>query len=171
VSLRFTVVGAACVALLSTSPGCGSDSPSAPATPAGAHGAFVDSVSGVCARAVRAHQGHEFPVEGFDPLDPDPDQLPAVADYFATYGQLAQIDDQLHQLRPPAADTTAWTRLLALVDRITANSQAQIGAARSRDAATFVSTVRAGRALTEELDAAGERFGFRSGTACAEVFG
>jgi hypothetical protein len=169
---RLITVGAACVATLSLPTACGSDSPqAAPPTPTSAHGAFVASVNDVCDRAVRAHQGHDFPVEGFDPLNPDPSQLPTIGDYFASYGQLPEIEHALHALRPPSADAADWAALLRLVDRVTANSQTQIRAAQARDVATFVATVRQGDLLTEAIDAAGRRFGFHSGTACAQVFG
>jgi hypothetical protein len=169
---RFSMVGAACVATLSLPTACGSDSPhAAPPTPTSAHGAFVALVSHVCDRAVSAHQGHDFPVEGFDPLNPDPSQLPTVGDYFANYGRLPEIEHALHTLRPPSADAADWADLLRLVDRVTGNSQTQVRAARGRDVATFVATVRKGELLTGAIDAAGGRFGFHSGTACAQVFG
>lgn len=169
---RLTMIGAACAATLSLPTACGSDSPrAAPPTPTSAHGAFVALVSEVCDRAVRAHQGHDFPVEGFDPLNPDPSQLPAVGDYFANYGQLPEIEHALHTLRPPSADAADWSDLLRLVARVTVNAQTQIRAARARDVTTFVATVRKGDLLTEAIDGAGGQFGFQSGTACAQVFG
>lgn len=172
---RFLVVGAAGVAGVWLLAACASGSPHAASTAStastSAHAAFVASVTSVCERAVRAHQGHEFPVSNFDPLHPDASTLPAVGDYFADFGQLDEVDRALHALRPPPADAASWAGLVGLVDRIGDNSRTQIRAARARDVATFVATVRAGRSLIDQLDTAGVRFGFHADTACVQVIG
>lgn len=164
--------GAICVVTLTVLVGCGTSSPeAAPASPTGAHGAFLASVTEVCQRAVDAHRGHDFPAAGFDPLHPDPSRLPAVGDYFASYGGLPETDRALHALHPSAPDTEAWAAVLTLVDQVTANARTQIRAARARDVATFVATVRTAQSLTDRLNAAAERLGLRPDSACAQVFG
>jgi hypothetical protein len=135
------------------------------------HAAFVDKVDHVCARAVAAHAGHVFPVANFDPARPDPDQLQAVADYFARYGGLPRTDAALHALTPPPGDVAAWRRLLALADRMTANAQRQIAAARARDVSGFTNTVATTSELVARINEAGARFGFEPDSACGQVFG
>jgi hypothetical protein len=132
--------------------------------------AFIVSVEAVCQRAVKAHDGHDFPLAQFDPLHPDPSQLPAVGDYFARYGQLPETVTALHDLTPPAADAAAWTSMLGLADRLTAVARRQIAAARDRNVSAFVSTVRTVKRLKGHIDAAGRRFGFGSESPCGQVF-
>jgi hypothetical protein len=169
---RVTAAGAICGVTLTVLAGCGSRSPqAAPASATDAHGAFLASVTEVCQRAVDAHRGHDFPAVGFDPLHPDPSQLPAVGDYFASYGGLPETDRAMHALRPSARDTAAWAAVLTLVDQVTANARSQIRAARARDVATFVTTVRTAQSLTDRLNAAGERLGLGPDSACDRVFG
>jgi hypothetical protein len=139
--------------------------------PSGAHTAFVAAVGQACARAVAAHDGHPFPLQGFDPEHPGADELPAVGNYFARYGGLPQTMAALHRLTPPAADAAAWSKLLELADQVSANAQRQIGAARAKDVTTFVRTVHTATRLSDELDTAGTRFGFTSESQCGKVFG
>jgi hypothetical protein len=152
---------------------CGSSGRHAGAsgTPGGGHTAFIASVDKVCARAVAAHQGHPFPVTGFDPENPNPDKLPAVANYFARYGGLPRIDATLHRLQAPSPDARKWHALLSLVDQVTANAQRQITAARAKDVTTFVQTVHTNERLTTRLQAAAGSFGLTSESDCSEVFG
>lgn len=132
---------------------------------------FLARVDQICLRAVQAHASHPFPLASFDPEHPDAAQLPAVGTYFARYRGLAQTTSALHGLEPPARDATAWRALLGDVDRINANAQRQIAAARAKDVTTFVATFHAGQRLTDQLNAAGEDFGFVPSSACGQVFG
>jgi hypothetical protein len=164
--------GAVCLVSLLTVAGCGGTSHSnQSATGPSPHAAFVASVDAVCQRAVEAHAGHPFPLSSFDPLHPDPSQLPVVGNYFARYGQLPVTARALHALTPPAADAGAWSSILGLVDRLTANVRAQIAAARGEKVPVFVSTVLTTKRVTKRIDAAGRRFGFGPESPCARVFG
>lgn len=135
------------------------------------HQHFIDSVDHICRQAVVRHGDHPFPVQDFDPEHPQPNQLPAVGDYFARYAGLSGVIGRLRALQPPAADAQRWWALLGTADRINANLQRQITAARAADVRTFVATVHTGRALTGRLNAAGTRFGFAGGSACEQVLG
>jgi hypothetical protein len=135
------------------------------------HAAFVATVEGKCQPAVAAHSGHPFPLEDFDPLHPDAQELPAVGNYFARYGGLPSTTRALHHLTPPATDATAWKALLLLADQMTKNAQQQIYAARSLDVSAFVRTVHVSDRLTKHIDDAGARFGFTPDSPCAQVFG
>lgn len=135
------------------------------------HARFVSAVEQVCTRAVAQHDGHLFPVAGFDPERPDPRQLPRVGEYFARYGGLPQTTRALHTLTPPQADAASWTALLAIADQITRNAQHQIAAARSRDVTRFVRTTNTSHRLIALINAAGSRFGFTSGSSCGQVYG
>ena len=157
--------------LLMAAAACGTAATDAGGTGASDHQAFLAAVDQVCARAVSAHAGHSFPVPGFDPEHPEPNQLPNVADYFARYGGLPETTTALHELTPPTADAAAWQGLLHDADLMTTNSQRQILAARARNVTTFVQTVRNSNSLMTEIDKTGARFGFTPGSACRQVFG
>ncbi|HET6167818.1 MAG TPA: hypothetical protein VFE07_13390 [Marmoricola sp.] len=161
-------VAAVCALTAGLLAGCGAD---APATPTRAHAAFLARVGEACQPAVDVHRGHAFPLTDFDPLHPDPRELPTVGDYFASYGGLPATDRAMHALQPPAVDADAWHDLMRLVDQITANAQQQVRAARASDVTAFVETVRTSESLTNRLNVVGDRFGLRSDSACAEVFG
>lgn len=164
---RLAAIGAVAVLVA----GCGSGASHGRASAASAHSAFLTAVSDVCARAVSAHAGHPFPVSGFDPDQPDPDQLPAVGNYFARYGGLTQTLTGLHSLDPPPSDAAPWRELLAVADEIRDNARRQIDAARSKDVTTFVRTVHTAQRLIDELDSTGARLGFMSDSPCRQVFG
>jgi hypothetical protein len=173
-SRRAALLGASILAAAATITGCGgapstSDASGARSDPA--HAAFMASVEQKCRPAVAAHSGHAFPVKDFDPLHPDAEKLPAVADYFARYGGLPSTTRALHGLTPPANDARAWKNLLGLADQVTANAQQQIHAARSRDVNGFVRTVHVSDRLISQIDDAGARFGFTPNSACGQVFG
>jgi hypothetical protein len=162
---RTSYVAAALVGAVAT--GCGGMSSAHPSS----HETFVAAVDRACARAVAAHTGHTFPVKNFDPENPYPDKLPRVADYFDRYGGLPETTSVLHGLTPPARDVARWQALLVIADQITANAQRQITAARAGDVTTFVETVRASNQLTDQLNDAGQRFGFTEKSSCRQVFG
>jgi hypothetical protein len=84
---------------------------------------------------------------------------------------LPQTKHALHELTPPAPEAATWRKLLAVADRMTANAQEQIRAARATDAPVFVRTVKTAQQLGTEIDALGAGFGFRADSACARVFG
>jgi hypothetical protein len=149
--------------------GCGSGATPNRAATAPAHAAFLSSVDRTCAHAVRAE--HRFPLAHFDPERPDPDQLPAVGDFFARYSQLPRIMTALHALTPPAADAARWRALLAVADRYSENAQRQITVARAKDVPGFVATVHLARRLSDELDADGLRLGLDAKSPCGQVFG
>jgi hypothetical protein len=155
-----TLAGTAC----STGPASG---PAHEVTQAPA--AFRTSVERICGRAVTAHGGHAFPVNGFDPLHPQPSQLPAVGRYFARYGQNDLLDSALHSLVAPADEEADWRQVLATVDAIAANTRHQIAAAQARDVSAFVATVRAAQQLAHELGTEGRRLGFTSDSPCGRL--
>lgn len=78
-SLRLALTRLAIGAVVALVAGCGSGASPSRASTASARSAFLSAVSDMCARAVSAHAGHPFPVSGFDPDHPDPDQLPPSA--------------------------------------------------------------------------------------------
>jgi hypothetical protein len=136
-----------------------------------AHERFVADVQAVCAHAVAHHAGHPFPVSGFDPEHPNPDQLPEVGDYYARYGGLPEVLRSFTKLKPPPADATQWHALEHLAILVGKNAQRQIATAHDRDAAGFVRAVHAHALLVPQLNRDGNRFGFTSGSACTTVFG
>lgn len=136
-----------------------------------AHERFVANVEAVCADAVAHHAGHAFPISGFDPEHPNPEQLPEVGAYYARYGGLPEVLRKFTQLKPPPADATQWNAVEDLARRVGENAERQIATAHDRDAAGFVRAEHAHAQLVPQLHRAGGRFGFTNGSACATVFG
>lgn len=167
-SRHLLVAGAA---LLAAAAGCGTSPSSGHGKAGTAHTAFLASANQICQRSVDADRGHNFPLKKFDPLHPEPSQLPTVGDYLAKYGGIPTTDSALQGLIPPSVDAARWHTLLHLADTATASVQRQIAAARARDVTSFVQTVREAQQLTAQFNAEGKPFGFTSRSPCAQVFG
>lgn len=171
VSRTGPVAGASMVVALVAVAGCGAGSAHDDDTPRTQHSVFLRSVDAVCTRAVAMHAGHAFPVADFDPENPKPSQLPAVADYFERYGGLPATTKALHALNPPSKDVAVWHDLLADTDAMAANALRQIQAARARDTTSFVATVHSANDLIRQINADGSRLGVSDGSPCHQVFG
>lgn len=170
-SRRAARLALALTSLFASAAACGGSRPTSASHDLAAPATFTARVDAACARAVQRHAGHPFPVSNFDPEHPDPAQLPAVGDYFARYGGLAVTTDALHALTPPVWASRDWRTLLAVADRIVANSHRQIAAARAHDTETFVQTVHMSTDLVGQLNNAAKRIGISGTSPCAQVFG
>jgi hypothetical protein len=131
----------------------------------------VARVNSVCAQAVARHAGHPFPFANFDPEHPTVNQLPAVGDYFARYGALPATAAALHAIMPPSGDAKSWAGLLTIIDRMVANGQRQIQAARANNVPAFIHTAHAVNHLVDQLNSAGSHLGFSSKSPCQQAFG
>ncbi len=136
----------------------------------GTDDAFRSRANAVCAKSVAARAEHPFPLQDFDPLYPTSDEVAAVADYFATYGQGPQTTAALIGLGTPARGGEAWNDLRSLLQQSDAVSQTQIAAGRSRDVPAFVASVNAAGALGKKIGKAGEKAGFGASSSCAKVY-
>lgn len=101
-----------------------------------------------------------FPVDDFDPVNPSPDALPAVGDYFAP--AIAATEKALQSLRGLDAPAEIQPELDALTDAMAAQLatvREQVAAAHNRDAAGFIATVAAAAKTTENVDVAADALG------------
>lgn len=133
--------------------------------------AFVAKANAICATAVAKHGGAKLPVANFDPLHPDPGDLPAIGQYFARYGGATTTAAQLDALDAPRKHQGDWTKLRALVDEVATNARLQISAAEQSDIPAFEKTVHKARTLANRIDGIGPKLGFTDSSPCRKVFG
>lgn len=164
-SYRSAVLALVAATALSAA-GCGSSK-----HPATADSSFVSAANAICARAVAKHDGHPFPVPGFNPLHPRAQDLPAVGRYLAQYGNARAAAARLDTLSAPAKHHADWKKLRALIDQAAANAQRQIAAAERPDVTWFEQTVTIARSLAKQINQIGPKLGFTTSSACSKVFG
>jgi hypothetical protein len=81
-------------------------------------------------------------VEGFDPENPSPEDLPEVGNFFAS-GESAAEDaiDQLRELSPPADIEAKVDALVMALEQQLENAKAQASAARAGAVGAFTATL------------------------------
>jgi hypothetical protein len=156
--------------------GCGEDAAktagsSTPTSAVGVDKAFVAKADAICVKARDALEAIKFPVKGFVPSDPDPNDLPKVADFLETQEAAhAALVGELEALGAPKGKQKEWGQFLTSAKAYSPISARQIAAARDGDSKTFAATVKEAEALHQRIfdrdaDAAG------LGTSpCLEVF-
>jgi hypothetical protein len=144
VAVRFLAVGFTSLALGLAAAGCGGkDSPSVGAESQSA----IDKIQKICtdtSAKVGGVQG-AFPVSGFDPNNPDPDDLPAVGEHFSVAHPY--WDDALARARAvhvPDEIRPKVDVLLAAVAKDVAIAKAQSVAAKASDVPAFKATLPKG---------------------------
>jgi hypothetical protein len=147
--------------------GCGSRSSSE--SPPAVGKAFAARATAVCERALGSKQRWSaFPVQNFDPADPDPIALPKVAVWLG--GQVAPVLTAwlvgLRSLGQPSTGAKPWSEVLAAVAMIVQSDADQIVAARAGDVARFAAATTTGRATNVELKQAAASAGVPK---CADV--
>ena len=133
--------------------------------------AFVKKIDTVCATAVAKHKGATLPVASFDPTAPASSELPAVGNYFATYGGMKTVVSAIDAAGSPSKHQAEWTQLRGLIDRAGVLAANQIAAAERSDVAAFVQTVHETKSLSAQINAAAKKVGFTSSSPCYQVFG
>ena len=133
-----TFAAAAIVALGASACGGSDDSADSDSEAVGAR------VAEICAERVQALAARgEFPVEDFDPENPDPADLPAVGEYFAQ-GLERTEPEALVALRGISATGEQRMQLDALIaawETEYANARTQVDAALASDVDGFVATL------------------------------
>ena len=152
-----------CVLLLA---GCGGGSDKR-VTGVGAE--FASKALAVCEAALEdKHDWQPFPVDGFDPSDPDASKFPEVSTWLAE--QVAPTFhmwlSDLQALGTPPTAQTDWNAVLAAVEKIDQLNSDQITAANERDAGAFAAANSALGSTQDELVAASKRAGVAD---CADV--
>lgn len=176
-----TGAGVFAVAALITLVGCGSStrpsaggadhaSTAATSSVAPFDPAFAARVNAVCADEVAAHAAHPFPLKGFDPANPTPDQIRQAAAFFAAYGDTQGFDDKLHALGQPTNDVSAWGQLVGLIDQDTARALAQQKAGAAGDVAAWKKTLDPAKTLYTQITRDGIALGFTATTPCGRYY-
>jgi hypothetical protein len=156
--------------------GCGSSSAprSAPAVTASRlDEAFITKVDSWCTQTLQSYQVTEgtFPVQGFDPLHPDPVQLPRVGRFFAQGSTVRdRIPEELAALGEPGTGAAKWDRLRDDLVHYTSLAHTQIAAALAANAPAFAAAAAQVRNLSNKIHAAGIGLGFRADSSCADLF-
>lgn len=134
---RPAVAGALIVSTLAAT-GC---SASTNAKPDAAFSAHTTALCQADGRSIRAHE-RPFPLTSFNPLDPQPAQLPTVAAFYNAYDWQAalSVQRQMHAQPVPAQGSARWQGYLEQLDRYVATYRAQIVAAEQRNTKAFAAT-------------------------------
>jgi hypothetical protein len=130
---------------------------------------FARKAVAVCEAALAdKHDWQPFPVDGFNPSDPDASRFPEVSTWLAK-----QVAPTLHMwlsdlqaLGTPPAGRADWNAVLAAVKKIDRLNSDQITAANERDADAFAAATAALGSTQDELVAASKRAGVAD---CADV--
>jgi hypothetical protein len=105
----------------------------------------------------------EFPVDGFDPENPAPDDLPAVGDYFASGHSAADSGiAELRELSPPGDVEADLEALVSALERQLESAKAQASAAQAGDAAAFTATLDDASSSQEAVKEAADELGAQS---------
>jgi hypothetical protein len=104
-----------------------------------------------------------FPFSDFDPLNPDPNELPSVGQFFSGPGNgdpIAQkLIADLGALGRPPAQRREWRSLTSAIAGELASADAQKQAALASQVPQFVATVKKGATLYRSRDVAASLFG------------
>jgi hypothetical protein len=120
--------------------GCGDDdSPPAATAP----DSITDEVNAACREQRAAYsEGPDFPVEGFDPQRPNPEQLPEVGAYFEGNNDVyEQFLSRLDGIEPPVEERDAFDAFVEANREDFRIVREQQEAARAQDVDGFVATL------------------------------
>lgn len=125
---------------------------------------FVKRATAACAAEAKALRAlPPFPLMDFDPLNPDPSQLPAVGQFFSGPGDARPLErtliKRLKKLGAPTDGASIWRRVTAGVPKLIAGQTEQINAALASDVPRFVAAVKAGDRIVEPFSFATRAFG------------
>jgi hypothetical protein len=173
VGLRGSVIGLVMLAALALA-ACGGGGKTSSSTAAGAKiaPAFLAKVDAVCAKASRRFAANgKFPFQNFNPLHPDPKQLPKVGAFFKPNLATHQmIETQLRALGEPATGASQWNAIRALAIAAEAGAIKQVHAALTSDVTGFVATVNQAKRLHTRVDSEARAAGFAASSPCAKIF-
>jgi hypothetical protein len=157
--VRAVSITVAVVCLAFGASACGGDDDSSEAGDASA--AVIEQIDGICAEWKDAlDERGDFPVEGFDPENPSPEDLPEVGNFFAS-GESAAEDaiDQLRELSPPADIEAKVDALVMALEQQLENAKAQASAARAGAVGAFTATLDDASSSLEAVQEAADDLG------------
>ena len=156
--LTFTLVA---VSLALGASACGGDDSDASSD---ASADVVEQIEEICTdwRETLDERGG-FPVDGFDPANPSPEDLPTVGEYFAS-GHPAAEDAiaKLRQLSPPADVEARIEALVSAVEQQLESAKNQASAALVADVAAYQATLDEAASSLEAVQDASDQLGAQS---------
>jgi hypothetical protein len=125
---------------------------------------FIKRATAACATEHRAlRKLPPFPFTDFDPLNPDPSQLPPVGQFFSGPADARPLErtlaKALAKLGRPKAGANIWRGVTSGLPKLIAGQTEQTDAALAADVARFVASVHAGDRIVEPLSFATRAFG------------
>jgi hypothetical protein len=129
-----------------------------------ANRSFIRHATAACAAEHRAlRQLPPFPLDNFDPLNPDPAQLPTVGQFFNGPGDARPLErtliKRLAKLGRPKVGASIWRGVTRGLPKLIAGQTDQTDAALASDVARFVASVHAGDRIVEPFSFAARAFG------------
>ena len=125
---------------------------------------FIRKATAACAAE---HRGitrlPPFPLTDFDPLNPDPSQLPKVGQFFNGPGDARPLErtliKRLAKLGRPRVGANIWRGVTRGLPKLIASETEQTTAALASDVGRFVAAVHAGDRIVEPFSFAARAFG------------
>jgi len=161
-ALSFAVVAAASLTVGASA--CGGDDSEGSSD---ASAAVIEQIEGICSdwKNTLDERG-DFPVEGFDPEDPSPTDLPAVGNYFASGNRATEeAIAKLRELSPPADIDDEVESLVAALEAELESAQVQTSGAQAGDVEAFIATLDDAASSQEAVEEAADELG--GGESCA----
>lgn len=129
-----------------------------------ANRSFIRRASAACATEHRGLSAlPPFPLPDFDPLNPDPSQLPQVGQFFDGPGDARPLERTLLaalvKLGKPKVGASIWRGVTRGLPELIAGQTEQTNAALAGDVARFVAAVHAGDRIVEPFSFAARAFG------------
>jgi hypothetical protein len=129
-----------------------------------ANRSFIRNATAACAAEHRGLRGlPRFPLDNFDPLNPDPAQLPTVGRFFNGPGDARPLErtliKRLGKLGRPKVGASIWRGVTRGLPKLSAGQTEQIDAALASDVARFVAAVHAGDRIAAPFSFATRAFG------------
>ena len=125
---------------------------------------FIRKATAACAAEHRGlRQLPPFPLNDFDPLNPDPSQLPTVGQFFNGPGDARPLERtlirRLTKLGRPKVGASIWRAVTRGLPKLIAGQTEQTNAALASDVARFVAAVHGGDRIVEPFSFAARAFG------------
>lgn len=156
---RFTLVAFSVLVLVAAGAGCGGDDSSGLSAESEEAIAQIETICNDADAATRSRRG-EFPVADFDPVHPNPADLPAVGNYFAIGHEIwGEALVEARAVSVPAEIRSKVDTLLDAVESDLANAKAQAKAARESDVAAFTATLDDADRLSADVKDAADELG------------
>ena len=153
--------------------GCGGTAATSTGGEATVDSAFIGKADAWCARTVAGYHAAQgsFPARSFDPLHPDPAQLPQVGRFLARGNHIRDgMPAGLRALGEPTTGAAQWDRVRDLFLRTVHLAHAEITAALAGNTTAFATAAGKVRDLGKQIGTADTAAGFPDSTPFAQLF-